>query len=221
MAKMTLEDLVSQLRGAFAKDLRAGVLYGSAAAGDYNPKKSDYNVLVLVDSLATNRLMAASAAVKAWSDSGNPPPLTLTMDEWHGSADIFPMEYADVLERHRVLFGDLVMDIAVNPQHLRLQLEHEAMGTLLQLRRGAMAAADGQRGAESEGRDGGGHRRDALRPGDLAQTWRDAYSSRGCPPCARRISGRDAAAGALPGSVPWPEGVNLAESEGVVCSHSH
>jgi hypothetical protein len=50
------------------------------------------------------------------------------------------MEYADVLERHRVLFGDLVMDIKIDPAHLRLQVEHEAMGTLLQLRRGALAA---------------------------------------------------------------------------------
>ena len=142
MAKMTLENLVSQLRVAFGADLRAVVLYGSAAAGEHLPKKSDYNVLVLLDSMAPNRIVAASAAVKAWSDDGNPAPLTLTMDEWHGSSDIFPMEYADVLERHRVLYGDLVMDIKVDPAHMRLQLEHEAMGTLLQLRRGALAAGN-------------------------------------------------------------------------------
>ena len=145
MAKMTLENLVSQLRVAFGADLRAVVLYGSAAAGEHLPKKSDYNVLVLVDSMAANRLVAASAAIKAWSDDGNPPPLTLTMDEWHGSSDIFPMEYADVLERHRVLYGDLVMDIKVDPAHLRLQVEHEAMGDLLQLRRGALAAGNDPR----------------------------------------------------------------------------
>jgi predicted nucleotidyltransferase len=142
MAKMTLDNLVSQLRVAFGTELRAIVLYGSAAAGEHLPKRSDYNVLVLVDSLAANRLVAASAATKAWSDDGNPAPLTLTMDEWHGSSDIFPMEYADVLERHRVLFGDLVMDIKIDPAHLRLQVEHEAMGTLLQLRRGALAAGN-------------------------------------------------------------------------------
>jgi predicted nucleotidyltransferase len=145
MAKMTLENLVSQLRVAFGSELRAVVLYGSAAAGEHLPKKSDYNVLVLVDSLAANRLVAASAAIKAWSDDGNPAPLTLTLDEWHGSSDIFPMEYADVLERHRVLFGDLVMDIKIDPAHLRLQVEHEAMGTLLQLRRGALAAGNDPR----------------------------------------------------------------------------
>ena len=142
MAKMTLDDLVSQLRAAFGPELHAVVLYGSAAAGEHHPKKSDYNTLVLVASLPANRLQAASAAVRAWVDDGNPAPLTLTMDEWHGSADIFPMEYADVLDRHRVLFGDLVTDVRVNPSHLRLQLEHEAMGTLLQLRRGALAAGN-------------------------------------------------------------------------------
>ena len=142
MAKMTLEELVSQIRAAFGPELRAVVLYGSAAAGEHHPKKSDYNVLVLVESLPADRLIAASATVKAWVDAGNPAPLTLTMNEWHGSADIFPIEYADVLDRHRVLFGDLQTDVRVNPAHLRLQLEHEAMGTLLQLRRGALAAGN-------------------------------------------------------------------------------
>lgn len=142
MAKMTLDELVTQLRAALGADLRAVVLYGSAAAGEHLPKKSDYNVLVLVDSLPASRLQAASAAVKAWSDAGNPAPLTLTVNEWHGSADIFPIEYADILDRHRVLYGDLQTDVRVNPSHLRLQLEHEAMATLLQLRRGALAAGN-------------------------------------------------------------------------------
>ena len=73
-------------------------------------------------------------------DAGNPPPLTLTSREWQRSADIFSIEYADILERHKVLYGQLNTDVRVDPSHLRLQLEHEAMGTLLQLRRGALAA---------------------------------------------------------------------------------
>jgi hypothetical protein len=141
MARMTLEDLVSQLKTAFGQGLHAVVLYGSAAAGEHLPK-SDYNVLVLVDSLDAPRLQGASAAAKAWADDGNPAPLTLTMNEWHGSADIFPMEYADLLERHRVLYGDFRTEVRVDPAHLRLQLEHEAMGTLLQLRRGALATGN-------------------------------------------------------------------------------
>jgi hypothetical protein len=139
MAKMTLDDLVAQLKAAFDTELRAIVLYGSAAAGEHIPKKSDTNVLVLVDSLAPERLAGASAAVGAWTDAGHAPPLMLTSKEWRGSADIFAMEYADILERHRVLHGELPTNIQVRPDDLRLQLEHEAMGTLLQLRRGALA----------------------------------------------------------------------------------
>src|SRR5215471_17402461 len=105
MARMTLEELVSQLRAAYASALNAVVLYGSAAAGEHIAKKSDYNVLVVVDALDANRLAAASAVSRAWAEAGNPAPLTLTTSEWRGSADIFPMEYADILERHRVLFG--------------------------------------------------------------------------------------------------------------------
>lgn len=140
MAKMTLDELVSQLRAAFGTELRAVVLYGSAAAGEHVPKKSDYNVLVIVDSLAADRLSAASAAVAAWRDAGNPPPLTLTTDEWSASADIFPMEYADILERNKVLHGSIPTQVKVDLADLRLQLEREAMGALLQLRRHALAA---------------------------------------------------------------------------------
>ncbi|HMC54816.1 MAG TPA: hypothetical protein VKH19_06550 [Gemmatimonadaceae bacterium] len=142
MAKMTLDELVQQLRAALGAELQAVILYGSAAAGEHLPKKSDLNVLVLVQSLAAEAITKASAAVRAWVEADNPAPMVLTLDEWHGSSDIFPMEYADILERHRVLFGDLRTDVRVDPKNLRLQLEKEAMSALLQLRRGALAAGN-------------------------------------------------------------------------------
>jgi hypothetical protein len=150
MAKMTPEQLVEQLRAAFGPELRSVVLYGSAAAGEHIPKRSDYNVLVLVDALSLERLRAAAAVSAAWGDAGNPPPMTLTMREWQSSADIFAMEYADILERHKILYGESPFDgIRVDPRDLRLQLEHEAMGKLLKLRQGVLAAGgDGRRQVE-------------------------------------------------------------------------
>lgn len=144
---MTLDELVSQLRAAYGTALRSVVLYGSAAAGEHIAKRSDYNVLVIVDTLDAARLTAASAASRAWSDAGNPAPLTLTTSEWRGSSDIFPMEYADILERHKVLHGEAPFEgIRVDPAHLRLQLEQEAMGKLLKLRQGVLASGnDGER----------------------------------------------------------------------------
>jgi len=150
MARMTLDELVGQLRAAYGDTLRAVVLYGSAAAGEHIAKRSDYNVLVIVDALGASQLAAASAAARAWADAGNPAPLTLTQQEWRGSADIFPMEYADILERHKVLYGDPPFDgIRVDRKDLRLQLEQEAMGKLIKLRQGALAAGnDGDRQIE-------------------------------------------------------------------------
>ena len=141
MARMTVEELVQQLRKVYGAELRAVVLYGSAAAGEYIAKRSDRNVLVVVDALDLERLRNEAAVARAWVEAGNPPPLTLTVDEWRGSADIFPMEVADILERHRVLHGTPPFDgMKVDREHLRLQVEQQAMGKLLQLRQGVLAA---------------------------------------------------------------------------------
>src|SRR5436190_1673901 len=155
MATMTLDELVAQLRAAYKERLASVVLYGSAAGGDHIPSRSDYNVLVLLESFDSARVdasssVASSAVARAWREAGNPPPMTMTMEEWRRSADIFPMEYADILERNRVLHGDPPFaGINVSPADLRLQLEQQVMGKLLQLRQGALlAGSDGKRQAE-------------------------------------------------------------------------
>ena len=147
---MKLEELVGQLQLAYGSGLRSVVLFGSAVAGEHHPKKSDYNVLVIVDALPLERLRAVAAVSKAWAEDGNPPPMTFTTSEWKSSSDIFPMEYADILERHRVLFGEAPFDgIRVAPADLRLQVEHQTMGKLLQLRQATMGAGnDGRRQLE-------------------------------------------------------------------------
>jgi hypothetical protein len=95
-----------------------------------------------VKSVPMTAAKAIAATSRAWADAGNPPPLVLTGDEWKGSADIFPMEYADILERNRVLYGAAPFaGITVSATDLRLQLEHEAMGKLLKLRQAVLATA--------------------------------------------------------------------------------
>ena len=134
---MTLDELVTQLRAAYGNALRSVVLYGSAAAGggEHVPKKSDFNVLVIVSDVPLDRLRELASVTRAWRDAGNHPPMTFTEREWRTSSDIFAMEYADILERNRVLYGDSPFDgIAVKHPDLRLQVEREAMGVLLRLR---------------------------------------------------------------------------------------
>lgn len=136
---MTLDMLVKELRAAFGGALRTVVVYGPAATGEA-VRRADLNVLVVVDDLPLARLEDAGAHMLAWSDAGYPPPLILTTAEWRSSGDVFPMEYAELLEQHQVLHGTLPRDgISVDPEELRLAVEREAMGTLLQLRRAVLA----------------------------------------------------------------------------------
>lgn len=138
---MTLDQLVDQLQKAYGPTLRSILLYGSAVAGEHIAKRSDYNVLVVLDAVPLDRLAAVGAVLRSWTEAGNASPMTFTSAEWKSSADVFPMEYSDILERHRVLFGEDVTDgISVSPSDLRLEVEQQSLGKLLHLRRGAMAA---------------------------------------------------------------------------------
>lgn len=138
---MSLDELVQQLRQVYGDALKAVVLYGSAASGEQVVGHSDFNVLVIVSSIDVTLMRSLAQTMRAWQEAGNPPVLVLTEHEWLRSADIFPMEYADILERHRVLHGTLaITELVVDRDHLRLQTEQEAMGKLLRLRRGVMVA---------------------------------------------------------------------------------
>lgn len=147
---MTLDDLAARLSSAFGDQLTAVVLYGSAARGEQVAQRSDYNVLVIVKGLTPAALRAAAATTRAWGEAGNPPPLVLTEAEWRSSRDVFAMEFADILERNRVLTGALPDGpTSVDPAHLRHQLEFEAMGKLIRLRQ-AILACEGDPARELE-----------------------------------------------------------------------
>jgi len=137
---MAVSDLLSSLRGVFGDSLVTVVRFGSAVAGEVLPGHSDTNLLVIVDALPLALLVQKAAAVQRWTAAGNPPPLLLTLDEWQSSSDIFAMEYADILHRHQVLLGEAPFaGITVATEDLRLHVEREAMGKLLQLRRAIMS----------------------------------------------------------------------------------
>jgi hypothetical protein len=141
MANMTLNELIAQAKTIYGTDLVAVALYGSAARGEHIARHSDLNVLVVVERITMEHLRREGPVARAWREGGNPPPLTMTRAEWMGSADVFPMEYADILAHHTVLAGALPLDgITVQMPDLRLQLEHESMSSLLRLRHAVILA---------------------------------------------------------------------------------
>ena len=132
---MKPDKLVSKLLQAYPSGLRSVVLYGSAAAGDFVEKHSDYNVLLITEQLGVADLKALSGVSLRWVRAGNPPPLLFTLERLKQSADVFPIEILDMRESHQVLYGDDVLsEIPIHDNNLRLQVESELKGKLIQLR---------------------------------------------------------------------------------------
>ena len=123
------------LAGAYGEALRSVVLYGSAARGEYREGQSDLNLLVLLSSTDPPTLRRGSALARAWAAENNPPPLLMSEAEFRGSADVFPMELADIRDANVVLHGaDPFVGMEIRPEDLRLQLERELKGAWIRLR---------------------------------------------------------------------------------------
>jgi predicted nucleotidyltransferase len=132
---MTPEDFVAKIRQREDFPLRSAILYGSAAAGDHVGKKSDFNLMIIADRLGRAELDALAKPVRAWVRAGNAAPVLFTPERLKNSADVFPIELLDMRDNRKVLFGeDLLADLVIHPENLRLELEHELKTKLLRLR---------------------------------------------------------------------------------------
>jgi predicted nucleotidyltransferase len=132
-----LEDLVDRLRKALQERLVSVILYGSAASGDHHGEFSDLNVLCVLTRVTPAELRACEPIFKWWRD-GNPSPLLLSEEEVRTSTDCFPIEFHDMQERRRVLFGqDVIEKLEIDKSFYRAQVEHDLRSKLLRLRQKA------------------------------------------------------------------------------------
>lgn len=127
---------IDDLKGTHGKNLVSVILYGSAAAGDFVPKKSDYNILIALTRIGPEDLRLAHACIREWSRLGNPIPVYFTVSELQNAADVFPIEFHQMTVAHKVLFGvDVLAGLEISDKFLRLQTEYELRSKLIQLRR--------------------------------------------------------------------------------------
>jgi hypothetical protein len=133
-----LDPLVEKLKKALGSDLVSVVLYGSAAAGDHNEKFSDFNVLCVLTRITPAQLGATETIFRWWRELGNPAPLLLTEHEVQTSTDCFAIEFHDIRDHHRVLYGaDVVSSLRIDRCFYRAQVEHDLRAKLLRLRQKA------------------------------------------------------------------------------------
>jgi len=131
----TLAQFTQELQQLLGENLIAVILYGSGAGDNFVPGVSDLNVAVIVKELRFEVLQKLQPRLATWHTLGVAVPLLIDREFLHRGRDVFPMEVYDIIEQHRLLWGeDVFHGITVDPYHLRFQAEYEARSKLLRLR---------------------------------------------------------------------------------------
>jgi hypothetical protein len=146
MAKMVaekqLDEFVGRMQKAASENLQSVILYGSAAAGDFDPEFSNLNLLCILRDTSFAGLSAIVPVVDWWHRHKHPAPLVMTREELERSVDVFSIELLDMKRHHRVLFGDnLVAGLRIPMSLHRAQVEYELREKLILLRQRLLLAA--------------------------------------------------------------------------------
>ncbi len=129
------------LNEIYGDSLKSVVIYGSYLRDSFRPGISDVNVLVILEAPAPEVLRSLGRRGRRMMKRNGIAPLILGRREFLTSADVFPMEYSDIVENHRVVFGDdVTTELTLSVANLRHQVEHQLRGSLLSLRKLAIAA---------------------------------------------------------------------------------
>lgn len=141
--RKTAAELARALETRLGERLHSVLLFGSVARGEAVEGVSDINILVLLDRVDAAALEATGPLARRWANAGNTVPLVMAEDEWRRAADVFAIELSDMKDAHVILHGrDPLVELEVDPAALRLQVEREIRGKLLQLREGMLVSAE-------------------------------------------------------------------------------
>jgi len=141
-----MKEFTASLKKVFAGDLVSVVLYGSAVWGDYCEGVSDINVFVILKKSDAAKLFKFGQVAKILINKYRISPFILTREEFNAAADVFPLEYFDILENYYLIYADnRIFDITVNRENLRLQMEEKLRGAVGDLRSMLIAAEGSER----------------------------------------------------------------------------
>ena len=137
-----IDDFVSRLRAAAGANLESVILFGSAVTGDFHPEFSNLNLFCVIRDSSFAALQALAPAVKWWDAQKQPPPLFMTRDEIERSTDVFTIEFMDIQQHHRIVFGaDVLQGLPIPVNLHRVQVEYELREKLAMLRQHLLLAS--------------------------------------------------------------------------------
>jgi hypothetical protein len=130
--------VVAALRAVFGDRLRSVVAYGPHVEDGHD---GTFSCLALVKSVTVADLEACAARTHGWQREGIATPLLLPEEEFRRSLDAFPLEYAEIIRAHEVLFGASPFEgVTIERADLRRACETQIKSHLVHLREGFIEA---------------------------------------------------------------------------------
>jgi predicted nucleotidyltransferase len=124
----------TEFHACYGDDCVSIIVYGSAAGGDFNPKTSDINLLVILKDASLTALERSEAIQEKWLRQRFSRPLFMDTDYMERSLDTFPIEFSNMKGCYQVLAGkDVLEGLEIRKKDVIYQLERELKGKRLHL----------------------------------------------------------------------------------------
>jgi len=125
-------------------------VYGSAAGGDFIPKVSDVNMLIIFDRLEFADFKKGLKLISKGIKSKISAPLFLTKEYIERSLDVFPTEFLEMKDNHINLYGqDLLNPLNIDESNIRLHCEQQLKGKLIRIRQAYLEVGLKNKGMEA------------------------------------------------------------------------
>ncbi len=130
-----LKSYVKDVTRVYGSELEGILLYGSAVRGEFLPDSSNLNMLLVMSAYDLSALKKYDSIHKRWSKEHVVVPLFLTAADLQSASFAFPLEYQDIHECHRLLWGqDPFVGLKIDSRYLAAEVLQGLRGNLLRLR---------------------------------------------------------------------------------------
>tara|TARA_B110000014_G_scaffold235736_1_gene200488 strand:- start:150 stop:875 length:726 start_codon:yes stop_codon:yes gene_type:complete len=125
----------SSLEKDLGDSLVSVVLYGGLVKNEMIKESDRVKIMVVIKDVKISNLDKVGDALLSTKRAGQIQLLTLTPLDLNSSTDVFPIKFLDMQQDYEILHGDdVVKDLEVGRDHLRIRCEQEIKNLMLKLR---------------------------------------------------------------------------------------
>jgi len=137
----SIKAFADKLIAGLGENLKSITVVGSSLTGDFLPRQSDINTVLVLDKQNPDNLKTLARMAKSMSKRHVAVPLIMTDGYIQRSRDVFGVEFLDFQLIHETILGnDPFENLTFAKKDVRLQCERELKAMLIRLRQGYIAA---------------------------------------------------------------------------------